>query len=73
NHAARFADRIVALRDGRVAADGKPAAIVTPALLAEVLGVEGRVAPDERGGWPVCYPDHPLGAASHLRNENRIH
>ncbi|MEU6434809.1 ABC transporter ATP-binding protein [Streptomyces albidoflavus] len=73
NHAARFADRIVALRDGRVAADGKPAAIVTPALLAEVLGVEGRVAPDERGGWPVCYPDHPLGAASHLRNENHIH
>ncbi|MGW9368174.1 ABC transporter ATP-binding protein, partial [Streptomyces albidoflavus] len=73
NHAARFADRIVALRDGRVAADGKPADIVTPALLAEVLGVEGRVAPDERGGWPVCYPDHPLEAARPLRNENHIH
>ncbi|MBP3081287.1 iron ABC transporter ATP-binding protein [Streptomyces sp. 604F] len=73
NHAARFADRIVALRNGRVAADGKPADIVTPALLAEVLGVEGRVAPDERGGWPVCYPDHPLEAARHLHNENHIH
>ncbi len=56
-----------------MAADGKPADIVTPALLADVLGVEGRVAPDERGGWPVCYPDHPLEVASRLRNENHIH
>ncbi|MEE1756613.1 ABC transporter ATP-binding protein [Streptomyces sp. SP18CS02] len=59
-HAARFADRVVALRAGRVAADGPPAEVVTPALLADVLGVAGRVGRDPEGGWPVCYPDHPL-------------
>jgi iron complex transport system ATP-binding protein len=59
-HAARFAERIVALRAGAVAADGPPAEVVTPALLAEVLGVAGRVGRDPEGGWPVCYPDHPL-------------
>ncbi|MDQ1007548.1 iron complex transport system ATP-binding protein [Streptomyces sp. V4I23] len=59
-HAARFADRIVALRSGVVAADGPPADVVTPALLADVLGVAGRVGRDPVGGWPVCYPDHPL-------------
>ncbi|MFK4693162.1 iron complex transport system ATP-binding protein [Streptomyces pristinaespiralis] len=59
-HAARFAERIVALRAGTVAADGPPAMVVTPALLAEVLGVAGRVGRDPEGGWPVCYPDHPL-------------
>jgi iron complex transport system ATP-binding protein len=59
-HAARFADRIVALRQGRVAADGRPEDVVTPRLLADVLGVAGRVGRDPEGGWPVCYPDHPL-------------
>lgn len=59
-HAARFADRIVALRAGLVAADGPPDEVVTPELLAQVLGVAGRVGRDPEGGWPVCYPDHPL-------------
>ena len=72
-HAARFADRIVALRAGRMAADGPPAEVVTPALLAEVLGVAGRVGLDPEGGWPVCYPDHPLVDTEPLRNENHIH
>ncbi|MFJ9624069.1 ABC transporter ATP-binding protein [Streptomyces sp. NPDC101181] len=73
NHAARFADRIVALREGRVAADGPPAEVVTRRLLAEVLGVAGRVGTDDTGGWPVCYPDHPIDPLQLLRNENRIH
>ncbi|GAA2483430.1 ABC transporter ATP-binding protein [Streptomyces thermolineatus] len=67
--AARFAERLVALRDGRVAADGPPAEVVTPALLRGVFGVEGRVGRDEEGGWPVCHPDHPIP----LQNDNHIH
>ncbi|MGW7056078.1 ABC transporter ATP-binding protein [Streptomyces sp. NPDC054887] len=72
-HAARFADRVVALRGGRVVADGPPEHIVTPRLLADVLGVAGRVGRDPEGGWPVCYPDHPLPPDELLRNDNHIH
>ncbi|GGZ60392.1 iron-enterobactin transporter ATP-binding protein [Streptomyces inusitatus] len=72
-HAARFADRIVALREGSVVADGPPDEVVTPGLLAEVLGVAGRVGRDPVGDWPVCYPDHPLEGPNPLRNENHIH
>ncbi|NWJ69806.1 ABC transporter ATP-binding protein [Pseudonocardia sp. ICBG1122] len=45
--AARCADRIVALRDGRVHADGAPGEVVDDRLLAEVFGVRGVVSTHE--------------------------
>jgi iron complex transport system ATP-binding protein len=41
--AARYATRVVALDHGRVAGDGAPLAVLTPALLGAVFGVEGRI------------------------------
>ncbi|MEV5409824.1 ABC transporter ATP-binding protein [Thermopolyspora sp. NPDC052614] len=58
--AARFAERLVALRDGRVAADGPPDRVMSAELLREVFGIEGRVGRDPERGWPVCYPDRSL-------------
>ncbi|HEX2312280.1 MAG TPA: ABC transporter ATP-binding protein [Thermomonospora sp.] len=60
DHAARFTDRVVALHDGVVHADGPPAEVITPDLLAEVFGVAGRVVIDEVHGVPRCVLDHPL-------------
>lgn len=58
-HAARYADRVVALSRGRIVADGDPAAVVTPQLLEEVFAVTGRVGTDEHTGRLVVHIDSP--------------
>ncbi|SCG76529.1 ABC transporter ATP-binding protein [Micromonospora coxensis] len=60
DHAARFTDRVIALAGGRVAADGPPADVVTPALLADVFGVRGRVLADAHTGAVRALADDPL-------------
>lgn len=39
NLAARFSHRVIVLADGRIAAQGPPAEVLTPALLSNVFGV----------------------------------
>ena len=60
DHAARYADRIVALRGGRIVADGPPDEVVTPRLLAEVFRVRATVLPDPETGRPVTLVHAPL-------------
>ncbi|TKX73511.1 ABC transporter ATP-binding protein [Halorubrum sp. GN11_10-6_MGM] len=47
--AARLADRVVALKDGRVRAHGPPEEVVTEELLAEVFRVDAEVVDTDRG------------------------
>ncbi|WEL22421.1 ABC transporter ATP-binding protein [Halorhabdus sp. BNX81] len=47
--AARYADHVVALRDGAVYDRGPPEAVITEGLLAEVFGVEARVTVTDSG------------------------
>ena len=43
SHAARFCDRVVVLKQGRVLADGTPASVLTSELLASVYGIKARL------------------------------
>lgn len=56
NHAARYAHRIIALCEGRIAAAGSPLDVVTPAVVRAVFGVEADIVPDPRTGVPLCIP-----------------
>jgi iron complex transport system ATP-binding protein len=52
NLAAAFCDRLVVLQEGRVAAAGTVAAVLTPALIADVFGVTARVSYPAQSGRP---------------------
>ncbi|MGE4158363.1 MAG: ABC transporter ATP-binding protein [Planctomycetota bacterium] len=47
--AARVCDRILVLKDGAVAALGRPSEVLTPKLLHEVFGVHSRISHDDDG------------------------
>jgi iron complex transport system ATP-binding protein len=63
NLAARYADELVAVVDGRVHAIGDPAAIVTSDLVREVFGLESTVIADPLTGKPLVLPSgrHHVG------------
>jgi iron complex transport system ATP-binding protein len=56
NLAARYADRLVAMREGRIVAAGKPAEVITEELLEKVFGLAARVIPDPVAGTPLVVP-----------------
>jgi iron complex transport system ATP-binding protein len=56
NLAARYADRIFALRDGVLFAEGPPREIVTPDLIREVFGLDCVVIDSPVFGTPLVVP-----------------
>ncbi|GAB3495350.1 ABC transporter ATP-binding protein [Amycolatopsis cihanbeyliensis] len=62
NLAARYADTLVAMRDGRIVARGTPGEVLSERLLAEVFGLEAKVLPDPVAGTPLVVP-----ISAHLR------
>ncbi|MGY0024823.1 ABC transporter ATP-binding protein [Streptomyces sp. cg35] len=62
NQAARYADHLVAMKEGRIVAEGAPAEIVTADLVKEVFGLDCVVVPDPVTGSPLVVPGRPWSA-----------
>ncbi|MGH9750627.1 MAG: ABC transporter ATP-binding protein [Candidatus Polarisedimenticolia bacterium] len=60
NLAARYATRLIVLHRGRIAADGPPAAILTPALIREVYETDAAVERDPVTSAPYVIPRAPI-------------
>ncbi|WAA65432.1 ABC transporter ATP-binding protein [Microbacterium oxydans] len=56
NQAARYASHLIAMKDGRIVAEGAPRDIVDAALLTELFDLEARVIADPDTGAPVVLP-----------------
>ncbi|MEU2543567.1 ABC transporter ATP-binding protein [Streptomyces iakyrus] len=65
NHAARYATHLIALREGRVIAEGAPRDIVTAGLVEEVFGLRCQVIDDPETGTPLVVPAARKARAGH--------
>ncbi|HVZ02037.1 MAG TPA: ABC transporter ATP-binding protein [Dongiaceae bacterium] len=72
NLAAAFCDRLVVLRDGRVAAAGTVAEVLTPALIADVFGVDAAVSYPAEAARPQITLLRPAAPASGNASAGRM-
>ncbi|NJI61534.1 ABC transporter ATP-binding protein [Microbacterium oxydans] len=56
NQAARYASHLIAMKDGRIVAEGAPRDIVDARLLTELFDLKARVIADPDTGSPVVLP-----------------
>ncbi len=56
NHAARYATHLIAMKDGRIVAQGRPADIISEDLVWQVFGLRCKVTPDPVTGGPAVTP-----------------
>lgn len=56
NMACRYADHLVAMRDGTIVAEGAPGDIVTAELVRSVFALDARVIEDPLAGTPLVLP-----------------
>jgi iron complex transport system ATP-binding protein len=62
NHASRYADHIIAMKDGVVVAEGAPADVITGSLVEEVFGMACKIIDDPVTHTPLVVP---LGRPRH--------
>lgn len=56
NHACRYADHIIAMKEGAIVAEGRPADIITAELVHDVFGLPCRIIDDPESHTPLVVP-----------------
>ncbi|PYE12090.1 iron complex transport system ATP-binding protein [Williamsia limnetica] len=56
NHACRYADHIIAMKDGEIVAEGRPSEIITAELVHDVFGLPCRIIDDPESHTPLVIP-----------------
>ena len=69
NHACRYSHHLLAMRDGRLVAEGTPEQVVTEAMVKDVFHLRSRVLPDPVSGTPMVIP---IGRHFNVSEEDSI-
>jgi iron-siderophore transport system ATP-binding protein len=56
NHACRYADQIIAMKSGRIVAQGNPHTVITEDLVEAVYGLRCQIIDDPQTGTPLVVP-----------------
>jgi iron complex transport system ATP-binding protein len=56
NLACRYADHLIAMKDGAILAEGAPRDVIDAAVVTEVFGLDCEVVPDPVSGTPMIVP-----------------
>ncbi|TGD89789.1 ABC transporter ATP-binding protein [Mycolicibacterium sp. CH28] len=56
NHACRYADQIIAMKAGKIVAQGNPTEVITEDLVASVYGLACQIIEDPQTGTPLVVP-----------------
>ncbi|NUN67238.1 ABC transporter ATP-binding protein (plasmid) [Pseudanabaena biceps] len=56
NQACRYADYLVAIKDGQIFAEGEPETVITAEIVQSVFNLKCRIYPDPIAGTPMCIP-----------------
>jgi iron complex transport system ATP-binding protein len=56
NQACRYADYLVAIKDGQIFAEGEPQTVITAEIVQSVFNLKCRIYPDPIAGTPMCIP-----------------
>ncbi len=56
NLASRYSDHLIAMADGRIAAEGSPHEVITESIVREVFGLEATIVSDPVSGTPLLIP-----------------
>jgi iron complex transport system ATP-binding protein len=73
NHACRYADFLIAVRDGQIAAQGIPEEVVTEAMVREVFGIDCRIIADPVTHTPLVVPISKVETRKRLAFANGKH
>ncbi|MBC2127588.1 ABC transporter ATP-binding protein [Listeria marthii] len=56
NHASRYAHHMIAIKEGKVIAEGTPVSVMTEQTLEDVFNIKADILIDPRSGVPLCLP-----------------
>ncbi|MCM2390558.1 ABC transporter ATP-binding protein [Streptomyces albipurpureus] len=67
NQACRYADHVIAMKSGRIVAEGLPTDVISADMVEEVFGLRCRIATDPVSGTPMVIP-----VGRHHDNEDAV-